>query len=269
MRHFPIPKTVRDVLRFLSLSSYYRKFIPNFARTAHPLHQLTCKNVQFVWSPECHDAFRKLKEMLTTSPVLAYPEFGREFILETDASAQDIGAVLGQQQDDKKLHPVAYASRALNVAEKHYGITELETLAVVWAISHFHHYLYGNTVTVYTDHTAVKAVLERKHALWWSRVYGRGIKQVRIVYRAGRENKNANALSRSPVSPAPQVGITNDEVQISSVGAAIPTDSIDYLSVHTQELSSCVIREDIDEQSIPLSPSSTQDPVVKNTVSYD
>ena len=110
-----------------------------------------------MWSPECHDAFRKLKEMLTTSPVLAYPEFGREFILEMGASAQGIGAVLGQHQDDNKLHPVAYASRALNVAEKHYGITELETLAVVWAVSHFHHYLYGNTVTVYTDHTAVKA----------------------------------------------------------------------------------------------------------------
>ena len=176
---------------------------------------------------------------------------------------------MGQHQDDKKLHPVAYASRALNVAEKHYGITELETLAVVWAVSQFHHYVYGNTVTVYTDHMAVKAVLETpnptgKHARWWSRVYGRGIKQIRIVYRAGKENKNVDALSQSSVSPAPQVGIAKDEVQISSVGAAIPFDSMDYLSVHTQEPTSsyCFIREDIDEQSIPLSPSSTHDPVV-------
>ena len=90
-------------------------------------------------------------------------------MVETDASIEGVGAVLEQYQDDQKLHPVSYASRALNAAEKNYGISELEILAVVWAISHFHHYLYGNTV--YTDHTAMKAILEMsnpmgKHARW-------------------------------------------------------------------------------------------------------
>ena len=65
-----------------------------------------------------------------------------------------------QPQADSKLHLVAYASQALNKAEKNYGVTELETLAVVWAISHFHSYLYSNKVTVLTDHSAVKAILE-------------------------------------------------------------------------------------------------------------
>ena len=154
--------------------------------------------------------------------MLAYPDFQREFVLETDASIQGIGAVLGQSQDDKTLHPIAYASRALSAAEKHYSITELEILAVVWAITHFHHHLYGNVVTVYTDHVAVKAVLETpnptgKHARWWSRVYGRGVRQVHIVYRAGKENKNADALSRSPLLPAPAVGLGEDEVQVASL----------------------------------------------------
>ena len=107
------------------------------------------------------------------------------------------------------LHPVAYASRALTPAEKNYAITELETLAVVWAITHFHVYLYGHDVTVYTDHTAVKAVLETpspngKHARWWTRVYGSGVESVHIVYRAGKENTNADALSRNPVSLPPK-----------------------------------------------------------------
>ena len=223
VRRFPVPKSVQETRRFLGLSSYYRKFIPNFARIARPLHQLTCRNAHFVWSQECQQAFGELQQRLITSPVLSYPDFTREFVLETDASVVGIGAVLGQRQDDNKVHPVAYASRALTTAESHYSITELETLAVVWAISHFHHYLYGNTVTVYTDHTAVKSVLEMpnpsgKHARWWIRVYGRGVKEVRIVYRAGRENKNADALSRNPVSPAPDVGIAENEVQVSPVG---------------------------------------------------
>ena len=80
---------------------------------------------------------------------------------------------------------------------------ELETLAVVWAVTHFHHYLYGHRVTVYTDHSAVKAVLEMpnpsgKHARWWTRVYGSGVKEVQVVYCAGKENTAADTLSRSP-----------------------------------------------------------------------
>ena len=221
---FPVPRTVHDAQRFIGLASYYRKFIPKFSRIARPLHQLTCKGAHFAWSIECSEAFEELKWRLTTAPVLAYPDFQREFVLENDASIEGIGAVLGQSLEDKKIHPVAYASRALSKAEKHYSITELETLAVVWAVSHFHHHLYGNVVTVFTDHMAVKAVLETpnptgKHARWWSRVYGRGVKKVHIVYRAGKENLNADALSRCPQLPAPAVGLAQDEVQISALNS--------------------------------------------------
>lgn len=117
----------------------------------------------------------------------------------TDASLHGLGAILSQEQEDWKLHPVAYASRALSPAEHNYGITELETLAVVWAVSHFHHFLYGSKVTIYKDHTAVKAVLESpnptaKHVRWWTRVYGRSVRKIKLCYRAGRENKGADAL---------------------------------------------------------------------------
>ena len=112
-----------------------------------------------------------LKTKLASPPVLAYPCFSKAFTLETDASIQGLGAVLSQVQEDGKPHPVAYASRALNPSEKNYSVTELETLAVVWAVTHFHYYLYGNSVTVLTDYSAVKAVLETsnptgKHARW-------------------------------------------------------------------------------------------------------
>ena len=143
-----------------------------------------------------------MKRRLINPPVLAYPDFEKDFSLETNASICGLGAVLSQVQPDGRLHPIAYASCALSPSEKNYGITDLETLAVVWAVSHFHYYHYGRCVTIYTDHSAVKAVLGEstpsgKHACWWSRT---GIQKVSIVYCAGKDNANADALSRNPQS---------------------------------------------------------------------
>ena len=100
-------------------------------------------------------------------------------------------------------------------------MTELETLAVVWALNHFHAYLYGNEVTVYTDHSSVRAVLETpnpsaKHARWWTKVYGSGIKSIQIVYRCGRDNQNADALSHNPQETAPREPQV-EEVQVATI----------------------------------------------------
>jgi len=89
----------------------------------------------FEWSQECQITFDELKRRLVTLPVLAYPSFDADFVLETDASHQSLDAVLSQRQQDGRIHPIAYASRALSGAEKNYGITDLENLAVVWPIS--------------------------------------------------------------------------------------------------------------------------------------
>ena len=207
------------------MASYNRRFIAGFAKIAQPLHRLTAKGVQFHWSPESKAAFIALKRKLVTPPVLAYPRFSEEFVLETDALGLGLGAVLSQKQEDGKSHPIAYASRALNPAEKNCSVTDLETLAVVWSITHFHSYLYGGTMTVITDHSAVKSVLEAsnptgRHARWWTRVYGRGIKSLTIVYRAGRENASADALSRNPLGSPPAQGIGQGETQVSAVTAS-------------------------------------------------
>ena len=143
VQQFPRPVDVSGVRRFLGMCSYYRRFIKNFTRVAEPLRDLTRNNVLFHWRPACDEAMQKLKERLTTAPVLAYPSLGKPYTVETDASISGLGAVLSQMQLDKKLHPVAYASRSLSAAERNYSITELETLAVVWALDKFHTYLYG------------------------------------------------------------------------------------------------------------------------------
>ena len=101
---------MQDVRRFLDKTSYFCRFIPSFAKVAHPLHRLTAKGVPFVRTAECEVAFLSLKSHLVTPPVLAYPCFGKDFMLETDAFVQALGAVLSQVQEDEKLHPVVYAA---------------------------------------------------------------------------------------------------------------------------------------------------------------
>ena len=196
-----------------------RGFIPNFSKTAQPLQRLTAKDVSFDWNPDCEEAFASLKGGLAFPPVLAYPRFGDDFTLETDASIRGLGAVLSQVQSDGKLHPIAFATQALSSCEENYGV---ETLAVVWVVTHFHSYFYGNKVTVITDHSAVRAVLETsnptgKHGRCWTRVYGRGVREVIIKYRAGQENIAADALSRCPQEPAPLCGIAQGETQVAAV----------------------------------------------------
>ena len=106
---WPAPPDASNLGSFLGLASYYRRYIHRFAEIAAPLHQLTNKGVQFEWSESCQSAFNQLKKKLTEAPVLAYPQFGpstEQFILQTDASATGIGAILEQAG-----HVVAYASR--------------------------------------------------------------------------------------------------------------------------------------------------------------
>ena len=126
VRNFPTPMDVKALRSFVGLASYYRRFVPSFSKIAGPLHVLTKKDAPFVWSEACEVSFTKLKDLLTTAPVLAFPDFQKPFIFETDASGAGLGAVLGQKQEDGSVRPVAYASRSLLHHDGNYGITELE-----------------------------------------------------------------------------------------------------------------------------------------------
>jgi hypothetical protein len=159
VEEYPVPHDLKTLRSFLGLASYYRKFVPDFATVAGPLHALTKKEVPFLWTPKCQSAFVELKKLLTHSPVLSFPDFAEPFILETDASGAGMGAVLAQKQGDGTVRPIAYANRSLQPHEKNYGITELEGLGVVWEVKQFRPYLYGHRCEVYTDHSALTSQL--------------------------------------------------------------------------------------------------------------
>ena len=151
VKNWPTPRNSREVQQFLGLCNYYRRFIQSYASVAKPLYQLTEKNKEFRWTESCEEAFTELKNKLATAPVLAFPYFSKEFILDTDASNVGIDAVLSQV-GERGESVVAYASRVLNKPERKYSVTRKELLAVVTFLHHFRPYLLGKKFTVRTDH---------------------------------------------------------------------------------------------------------------------
>jgi hypothetical protein len=107
------PKNVKNIQQFIGLASYYRRHILDFSKHAAPLYNLLKKDTPFVWDKSCEIAFNKLKELLTTNPILRPPDFSKDFYLFTDASNFGLGAILGQKSDDGTEYVVSYASRIL------------------------------------------------------------------------------------------------------------------------------------------------------------
>ena len=106
-----------------------------------------------------------MKKALTETLTLIHPDFEKDFILSTDASGYALGVVLEQEGNDKKLHPVGYASKTLTKAEQKYSTTELECFAVLWGVEKFHHYLYGRRFKVITDHQALTWLMKSENSL--------------------------------------------------------------------------------------------------------
>ena len=136
VKSFPIPKTKKNIKQFLGLIGYYRRFIPDMAKTAKPLTRLLKADVPFVWDNDVQSAFENLRDTICSEPLLQFPDFKQPFLVTTDASNYAVGAVLSQGQIGKDL-PIAYASRTLSSAETNYSTIEKEILAVIYAVDHF------------------------------------------------------------------------------------------------------------------------------------
>ena len=152
---WPQPKTAKQIKQFVAMGSYYRRYIKDFATIVRPMVDLTKKGKKFVWNDACSKAFQQLKEALVSSDIMGYPlNNAGQFFLDVDASDVGIGGVLHQVQDGREK-VIAYASRALNKAERNYCITEKELLAVRFFIEYFRQYLLGRKFTIRTDHQAL------------------------------------------------------------------------------------------------------------------
>ena len=160
IHQWPPPSNVTELKQFLGLASYYRRYIKGFADIAAPLHNLTKKSISFSWTDDCHKVFSLLKSMLIQAPILAFPDFtntAAPFLLQTDASAVGLGAVLEQGG-----RVIAYASHTLNSAEQQYSTIQKECLAAVFALKQFRHYLLGRSFQLLTDHAPLQWLSAQK-----------------------------------------------------------------------------------------------------------
>ncbi len=203
LREAPIPTNVSEVHSLLGMASYSSKYIANFATVTESLRALTKKNTIFQWTEKHQQAFDALKNALSSAPCMAYFNMSKETTVSVDASPVGVCAILSQNtkgRNDNKV--VAYASRALTDVEKRYSQTEKEALAIVWAIEHFHLYLYGKDFTLITDQKPLEVIYgsckskpSARIERWVLRLQPYTFK---VIYKDGADNP-ADYLSRHPV----------------------------------------------------------------------
>ncbi|KAJ9536656.1 hypothetical protein OSB04_un000129 [Centaurea solstitialis] len=193
IQEWPTPTTVSEVRSFHGLASFYRRFVRDFSTIAAPLNELVKKQVGFHWGEQQQVAFNMLKERLTSSPILALPNFDKMFELECDASGVGIGAVLIQEG-----RPIAYFSEKLKGAQLNYSTYDKELYALVRSLQTWQHYLRPKEFVIHTDHESLKYLkgqgkLSRRHIKWVEFIESF---PYMIKYKNGKENIVADALSR-------------------------------------------------------------------------
>nr|GFA47102.1 reverse transcriptase domain-containing protein [Tanacetum cinerariifolium] len=193
----PHPTTVKGIQSFLGHAGFYRRFIKDFSKISRPMTHLLEKNSSFIFSNDCIQAFRTLKEKLTEAPILIAPNWDQPFELMCDASDYAVGVVPGQRVE-KHFRSIHYASKTMTQAELNYTTTEKEMSAVVYAFEKFRLYLIMNKSIVYTDHSALKYLFAKKDVkarlLRWILLLQEF--DFKVIDTKGAENYAADHLSR-------------------------------------------------------------------------
>jgi hypothetical protein len=146
---WPVPHNFTELRGFLGLTGYYRKFVQHYGALSRALTNLLHQK-SFTWTEAAQEAFDKLKQAMVSTPVLAFPDFTKEFIVETDACDTGIGAVLSQDG-----HPIAYFSKGLSIANQSLSTYENEFLAVLMVVDKWRSYLHQNPFIIKTNHQSL------------------------------------------------------------------------------------------------------------------
>ena len=202
IRQFPVPKSCRNVRQFLGKINFYLKFIPKASSLLEPFHKLLRKNVPFRWTTKCEQAFDKVKNLLTSAPILAIFDSAKPTTIYTDASAVGIGAVLKQTQEDGSEKPVAFFSRKLSEAQRRRKAIYIESLAIRESIRYWKYWLIGRKFHIVTDHKPLAGLnLKARPDEELGDLANKLLQfDFEISYRKGTLNSEADCLSRNPVS---------------------------------------------------------------------
>lgn len=197
---FPRPENKKQLMRFLGMAGYYRKFCPNFSAFTEPLTRLLNKRAKFVWCDTCHKAFQELKALLNSAPVLTAPDFKAPFKLAVDASDVAAGAVLLQEDKDGVDHPVCYFSKTFSKSQRNYSTIEKECLALVLALQHFEAYIISSSqpIKVFSGHNPLVFLHKLKGKNQRLRRWSLMLQEydLDIIHIKGKDNVIADCLSR-------------------------------------------------------------------------
>lgn len=195
---FPVPTSRKQVRRFLGMTGWYRRFIPNYANLAAPLTDTLKISPKFQVKDDALKAFEVLKKSLISAPILSHPDFSKPFYIQCDASTSGVGGVLFQVDDLGREKVLYYHSQKLNAAQKNYSITELECMAAIICVKEFRPFIEMQDFTIITDHASLQWLMNQKElsgrlARWSLKLQGYCFK---IEHRKGSENVVPDTLSR-------------------------------------------------------------------------
>ena len=198
------PSTIKELRSFLGATNFFRKHIKQYAKLTLPLTDAIKsynQTKQFLWDSKCEQAFRDLKNILTTPPILSHFKDNRITNIHVDASDKSIGGAITQTDENGRELPIVYVSRKLKPSECLYSVSEKEFLSLVYIITKFREYTYGRELNVYTDHYSLKFYKNFKGVS--SRLTRLSMLladyDLNIIYKAGREHALPDFLSRNPV----------------------------------------------------------------------
>lgn len=158
------PRNVKQLRVTLGQTGYYRKFIKSYAQITAMMEKLLKKYAMFCWDEDCQHSLDVLKDKMVTIPTLVFPNWKNEFHVHVDSTCIAPGAISTQEGEGEIDHLIAFTNRKLSKAEKNHSTTECEGLAMVFALQKFGHYLLGGHFKMYTNHSALK-YLVNKNAL--------------------------------------------------------------------------------------------------------
>lgn len=245
IKNFSVPKTPRQVRRFVGMANWYRSFISNFSDLTDCLKKSA---KPFSLTENAILSFEKLKDALSTAPVLAQPRFDREFIIQCDASRLGVGGVLFQYDDSGKEHPIAYVSKKLNKSQKNYTVTELECMAAIVCVNKFRPYIEGLPFRIITDHSSLKWLMSQKELSGRLARWSLNLQRYDflIEHRKGSLNIVPDCLSRMHVE---QLSLSDIPLEIDLTSPDF--DSVEYsnlrnyITENRQNLPDVIVRDKI------------------------
>ena len=220
--NMPLPTDKQSLMRLLGMVKYLSKFIPKESSITAPLRMLLKEDAAWDWQPEHTQALEDIKTALTSEPVLRFYDVTKQVTIQADASQSGLGACLLQGGQ-----PVAYASRSLTSAEENYAQLEKELLAICFACSKFHQYVYGKETEVQTDHKPLVIIVKKPIAKASPRVQRMMLRlqryELNLTYVPGKEMYLADTLSRAYIQGEPDNELGEDiEVMVHTVISDVP-----------------------------------------------